>query len=122
MRRSCSRRVWSCRSYSSVIPIAPWRPITVYSGSMPAREAQQLDEAARMLKADAANLAPAADAALALAVQRKTRLDKDALHLLQQWLDMVRAYNRVWRVWWPAQDSHSMTSWKAPPRQWCSPC
>jgi isobutyryl-CoA mutase len=58
-----------------------------------AREVQQLQEAARMLKADKGESKPAADAALALATERKGRLDKDALHLLQQWPDMLRAYS-----------------------------
>ena len=57
-----------------------------------AREAQQLKEAARMLKIDKPDRAPAAEAALDLAGQRKARMDKDALHLLQQWPDMQKAY------------------------------
>jgi methylmalonyl-CoA mutase len=57
-----------------------------------AREVQQLKEAARMLKVDKPDRAPAAEAALDLAGQRKARMDKDALHLLQQWPDMQRAY------------------------------
>ena len=57
-----------------------------------AREIQQLKEAARMLKVDKPDRAPAAEAALDLAGQRKARMDKDALHLLQQWPDMQKAY------------------------------
>jgi methylmalonyl-CoA mutase len=57
-----------------------------------AREVQQLQEAARMLKVDKPDRAPAAEAALDLAGQRKARMDKDALHLLQQWPDMQKAY------------------------------
>ena len=57
-----------------------------------AREVQQLKEAARMLKVDKPDRAPAAEAALDLAGQRKARMDKDALHLLQQWPDMQKAY------------------------------
>ena len=57
-----------------------------------AREVQQLKEAARMLKIDKPDRAPAAEAALDLAGQRKARMDKDALHLLQQWPDMQQAY------------------------------
>ncbi|MCY7317675.1 MAG: methylmalonyl-CoA mutase family protein, partial [Ramlibacter sp.] len=57
-----------------------------------AREIQQLKEAARMLKVDKPERAPAAEAALDLAGRRLARMDKDALHLLQQWPDMQRAY------------------------------
>ncbi len=57
-----------------------------------AREIQQLKEAARMLKVDKPDRAPAAEAALDLAGHRKARMDKDALHLLQQWPDMQKAY------------------------------
>ena len=57
-----------------------------------AREVQQLKEAARMLKVGKPERAPAAEAALDLAGQRKARMDKDALHLLQQWPDMQKAY------------------------------
>ncbi|MDB5859902.1 MAG: putative methylmalonyl-CoA mutase, partial [Ramlibacter sp.] len=57
-----------------------------------AREVQQLQEAARMLKVDKPDRAPAAEAALDLAGQRKGKMDKDALHLLQQWPDMKKAY------------------------------
>jgi len=57
-----------------------------------AREIQQLQEAARMLKVDKPDRAPAAEAALDLAGQRKARMGKDARRLLQQWPDMVRAY------------------------------
>ena len=58
-----------------------------------AREIQQLQEAARMLKVDKPDRAPAAEAALDLAGKRKSRMNRDALHLLQQWPDMVRAYS-----------------------------
>ncbi|RYF36477.1 MAG: methylmalonyl-CoA mutase, partial [Comamonadaceae bacterium] len=57
-----------------------------------AREIQQLQEAARMLKVDKPDRAPAAEAALDLAGKRKARMDRDALHLLQQWPDMQKAY------------------------------
>jgi len=57
-----------------------------------AREIQQLQEAARMLKVDKPDRAPAAEAALDLAGKRKSKMDRDALHLLQQWPDMVKAY------------------------------
>jgi methylmalonyl-CoA mutase len=57
-----------------------------------AREVQQLQAAAAMLKVDKPDRAPAAEAALDLAGQRKARLDKDALRLLQQWPDMQQAY------------------------------
>jgi isobutyryl-CoA mutase len=57
-----------------------------------AREVQQLEAAAAMLKVDKPTRAPAAEAALDLAGQRKTRMDKDALHLLAQWPDMQKAY------------------------------
>jgi methylmalonyl-CoA mutase len=57
-----------------------------------AREVQQLKEAARMLKVDKPERAPAAEAALDLAARRLARMDKDALHLLQQWPDMQQAY------------------------------
>ena len=57
-----------------------------------AREAQQLQEAARLLRAEAPGRADAADAALALAEQRLARLDQDARHLLAQWPETQRAY------------------------------
>jgi isobutyryl-CoA mutase len=57
-----------------------------------AREVQQLQAAAAMLKIDKPQRAPAAEAALDLAGQRKARMDKDALRLLQQWPDMRKAY------------------------------
>ncbi|MDB5957971.1 fused isobutyryl-CoA mutase/GTPase IcmF [Ramlibacter sp.] len=57
-----------------------------------AREIQQLKEAARMLKAEKPGRAPAAEATLDLAGQRLARMDKDALHLLQQWPDLQQAY------------------------------
>jgi methylmalonyl-CoA mutase len=57
-----------------------------------AREIQQLQEAARMLTVDKPDRAPAAEAALDLAGKRKSRMDRDALHLLQQWPDMRKAY------------------------------
>ncbi|MEJ6024138.1 fused isobutyryl-CoA mutase/GTPase IcmF [Ramlibacter sp. PS4R-6] len=58
-----------------------------------AREIQQLQEAARMLKVDKPERAPAAEAALDLAGKRKSKMDRDALHLLQQWPDMQKAYS-----------------------------
>lgn len=58
-----------------------------------AREVQQLQEAARMLKVDKPERAPAAEAALDLAGKRKSKMDRDATHLLQQWPDMVKAYS-----------------------------
>ncbi|HUR89606.1 MAG TPA: fused isobutyryl-CoA mutase/GTPase IcmF, partial [Ramlibacter sp.] len=58
-----------------------------------AREVQQLQEAARMLKIDKPQRAPAAEAALDLAGQRKSKMDRDALHVLQQWPDMQKAYS-----------------------------
>jgi isobutyryl-CoA mutase len=57
-----------------------------------AREVQQLQAAAAMLKVDKPTRAPAAEAALDLAGQRKARMGKDAMHLLQQWPDMQKAY------------------------------
>jgi isobutyryl-CoA mutase len=57
-----------------------------------AREVQQLKEAARMLKVDKPDRAPAAEAALDLAGQRLSRMDRDALHLLKQWPEMQQAY------------------------------
>jgi len=57
-----------------------------------AREIQQLQESARMLKIDKPGRAPAAEAALDLAEQRLGRMDKQALHLLRQWPDMQKAY------------------------------
>ncbi|WP_427913541.1 fused isobutyryl-CoA mutase/GTPase IcmF [Ramlibacter sp. MMS24-I3-19] len=57
-----------------------------------AREVQQLKEAARMLKVDKPDRAPAAEAALDLAGQRLARMDRDALHLLKQWPDLQQAY------------------------------
>ncbi|RYG09988.1 MAG: methylmalonyl-CoA mutase, partial [Burkholderiales bacterium] len=57
-----------------------------------AREVQQLKEAARMLKVDKPDRAPAAEAALDLAGKRLARMDKDALHLLKQWPEMQQAY------------------------------
>ncbi|MBK0392055.1 fused isobutyryl-CoA mutase/GTPase IcmF [Ramlibacter algicola] len=57
-----------------------------------AREIQQLQAAARMLKIDKPDRAPAAEAALDLAGKRKAQMDRDALHLLQQWPDMRKAY------------------------------
>jgi methylmalonyl-CoA mutase len=57
-----------------------------------AREVQQLKEAARMLKVDKPDRAPASEAALDLAGQRLSRMDKDALRLLKQWPDMQKAY------------------------------
>lgn len=57
-----------------------------------AREIQQLKEAARMLKVDKPDRAPAAEAALDLAGKRLASMDKDALRLLKQWPDMQKAY------------------------------
>lgn len=57
-----------------------------------AREIQQLKEAARMLKAEKAGRAPAAEATLDLAGQRLARMDKDALHLLKAWPELQQAY------------------------------
>jgi isobutyryl-CoA mutase len=57
-----------------------------------AREVQQLKEAARMLKVDKPDRAPAAEAALDLAAQRLAKMDRDALHLLKQWPEMQKAY------------------------------
>jgi isobutyryl-CoA mutase len=58
-----------------------------------AREIQHLQAAADMLKVDKPGRAPAAEAALDLAGQRKAKMDKDALRLLQQWPDMRKAYS-----------------------------
>ena len=57
-----------------------------------AREVQQLQAAAAMLKIDKPGRAPAAEAALDLAGHRKARMDADARHLLSQWPDMQTAY------------------------------
>ncbi|MBU6467028.1 MAG: methylmalonyl-CoA mutase, partial [Burkholderiales bacterium] len=57
-----------------------------------AREIQQLQAAARMLKTDKPDRAPAAEAALDLAGQRKAQQDADARKLLQQWPEMQQAY------------------------------
>ncbi len=57
-----------------------------------AREVQQLQAAAAMLKVDKPDRAPAAEAALDLAGHRKARMDADARHLLAQWPDMQKAY------------------------------
>ena len=57
-----------------------------------AREVQQLKAAAAMLKTDKPDRAPAAEAALDLAGQRKARMDGDARALLAQWPDMQKAY------------------------------
>ncbi|MDP3798113.1 MAG: methylmalonyl-CoA mutase family protein, partial [Polaromonas sp.] len=57
-----------------------------------AREVQQLQAAAAMLKVDKPDRAPAAEAALDLAGQRKARMDADARRLLAQWPDMQKAY------------------------------
>ncbi|MEO7392969.1 MAG: fused isobutyryl-CoA mutase/GTPase IcmF, partial [Ramlibacter sp.] len=58
-----------------------------------AREIQQLKEAARMLKLDKPDRAPAAEASLDLAAQRLSRMDRDCLHLLKQWPEMQQAYS-----------------------------
>lgn len=57
-----------------------------------AREVQQLQAAAAMLKIDKPDRAPAAEAALDLAGKRKARMDSDARQLLAQWPDMQQAY------------------------------
>jgi len=57
-----------------------------------AREIQQLQAAAAMLKIDKPDRAPAAEAALDLASRRQERLDIDARELLQQWPAMKQAY------------------------------
>ncbi len=57
-----------------------------------AREIQQLQAAARMLKVGKPERAPAAEAALDLAGQRKALQDPVARKLLQQWPDMQAAY------------------------------
>ncbi len=57
-----------------------------------AREVQQLQAAAAMLKIDKPGRAPAAEAALDLAGHRKARMDADARALLAQWPDMQAAY------------------------------
>src|SRR5205085_9730788 len=56
-----------------------------------AREIQHLQEAARMLKVDKPERAPAAEATLDLAGKRKAQMDRGAMHLLQQWPDMQKA-------------------------------
>jgi isobutyryl-CoA mutase len=57
-----------------------------------AREIQQLQAAARMLKVGKPDRAPAAEAALDLAAHRKAAQDPGARKLLQQWPDMQAAY------------------------------
>ena len=57
-----------------------------------AREVQQLKASAEMLKIDKPDRAPAAEAALDLAGNRKARMDADARALLNQWPDMQQAY------------------------------
>ncbi len=57
-----------------------------------AREIQQLQAAARMLKVGKPDRAPAAEAALDLAAQRKAIQNPGARKLLQQWPDMQAAY------------------------------
>ncbi|MGZ5848203.1 MAG: methylmalonyl-CoA mutase family protein, partial [Ramlibacter sp.] len=57
-----------------------------------AREVQQLEAAAAMLRIDKPDRAPAAEAALDLAGKRRDRLDADARRLLAQWPDMRKAY------------------------------
>lgn len=57
-----------------------------------AREIQQLEASAGMLKVDKPDRAPAAEAALDLAARRKARLDPDARALIAQWPDMQKAY------------------------------
>jgi methylmalonyl-CoA mutase len=58
-----------------------------------AREIQQLQAAAAMLKIDKPERAPAAEAALDLAGKRKARLHRDARELLGQWPAMREAYS-----------------------------
>src|SRR3569832_1996090 len=58
-----------------------------------AREIQQLQAAARMLQVDKPERAPAAEAAFDLAGKRKSKMDRNAMHLLQQWPDMQNAYS-----------------------------
>ncbi len=58
-----------------------------------AREIQQLQAAAAMLKEGKPDRAPAAEAALDLAGHRKSRQDGDARKLLQQWPEMQKAYS-----------------------------
>ncbi|NBO14126.1 MAG: methylmalonyl-CoA mutase [Betaproteobacteria bacterium] len=58
-----------------------------------AREIQQLRAAARMLQADKADRAKAAEAALDLAQHREMDLDPAARKLLAQWPDMQQAYS-----------------------------
>jgi isobutyryl-CoA mutase len=60
--------------------------------SVLAREIQQLQAAARMLKVGKPDRAPAAEAALDLAAHRKAAQDPGARKLLQQWPDMQTAY------------------------------
>ena len=57
-----------------------------------AREIQQLQAAAAMLKVGKPDRAPASEAALDLAAKRQERLDADARRLLQQWPAMQQAY------------------------------
>ena len=57
-----------------------------------AREIQQLQAAARMLKIGKPDRAPASEAALDLAAHRKAAQDPGARKLLQQWPDMQTAY------------------------------
>jgi methylmalonyl-CoA mutase len=57
-----------------------------------AREIQQLQAAAAMLKVGKPDRAPACEAALDLAAKRQERLDADARRLLQQWPAMQQAY------------------------------
>ncbi len=58
-----------------------------------AREIQQLQAAAAMLKVGKPQRAPAAEAAMDLAGQRKALLDADARKLLGQWPEMQQAYS-----------------------------
>ena len=57
-----------------------------------AREVQQLQAAASMLKIDKPGRAPAAEAVLDLAGKRKARMAPEARKLLGQWPDMQQAY------------------------------
>jgi len=57
-----------------------------------AREAQQLEAAAQMLRTERTDAAASAESALALAITRRERLDADARKLLAQWPQMQQAY------------------------------
>ena len=57
-----------------------------------AREIQQLNETARMLRVDKPDRAKAAEAVIDLAQTRELHLDADARKLLKQWPEMQQAY------------------------------